>query len=262
MRTPGRMRGVVMALSALTLSACEPAEDVRVMPLPPLEQTSVERRLGLPLMQGSWPFAGWELAEGDTLGMEEELPVFGTIVVMEQKRDSLGGAYQGAGGGSTPLSGEVRRDGVVALVAFPNAQDGRYLVGSVDGDTLWVESTTLIPAGGWRSASRAAFVRGDGAAAPFRRIRGAVSATLAPAAADTLVEMSDTLPLTAEVPAGEAVPSPAPAPPAGPVQPDVPDEPVTNEPDSEPEPPPSTTPTVPRREPPRILGVPVERDSP
>lgn len=257
-------------LLILLAVACEPAENVQVQELPPLERSSIESRLGLPALQGVWPFAGWELAEGDTLGMEVELPLFGAIEVVEQKRDSIGGVYADAGGSRAPMSGEIRRDGVVALVAFPGGGEGRYLVGSVDGDTLWVESSTLGSEGEWRGDARAAFVRGAAAAAPFRRIRGMVAAAPVQVADDTLVAAVDSLSPPASA-AGAAGPGAAPAA-AGAAgettqprtEPEVDPEPEDPQPadeEPEPEPEPRPAPPVERRDPPRVLGEPVQRDN-
>src|SRR5690606_13432895 len=97
---------------------CDPADNVRVQELPPLDESSIEARLGLPVLEGAWRFAGWELAEGDSLGLEAELPALGVLALEAQQRDSLGGYYLAEGGERAPLYGEVRRDSVVALVAF------------------------------------------------------------------------------------------------------------------------------------------------
>ena len=277
-RTPGYI------LLLLAAASCEPAEEVRVQELPPLERSSVESRLGLPALVGAWPFAGWELAEGDTLGMEAELPLFGTIQVVEQKRDSLGGVYMDAAGAAAPLSGEIRRDGVVALVAFAGDENGRYLVGSVEGDTIWVESSTLPAAGEWRDDARAGFVRGATAGAPFRRIRGMMAVAPVQPVGDTLAAVQDSLsaPGAAPGPTGSGVaPSAAPAGAAAGAEAatgaatgaaaGAADQPVAEadpEPEEEaaaaeeePQPQPRPTPAVERRDPPRVLGEPVRRDN-
>ena len=258
---------VVSVLLLLAIPSCEPAEDVRVQELPPLERSSVESRLGLPALEGAWPFAGWELAQGDTLGMEAELPIFGAIQVVEQKRDSLGGVYTDAAGAAAPLSGEVRRDGVIALVAFPGGGAGRYLVGSVAGDTIWVESSTLATAGEWRDDARAAFVRGAAAGSPFRRRRGVMVAAPVQPAGDTLAAISDSLPpMGADSSAASAAVT-APAMTGGAAagagtadQPVTQSGPEPEQEEAEPEPQPRPAPTIERRQAPRVLGDPVERD--
>lgn len=283
----------LLALGAL--AGCDPAEDVRVQELPSLARASVEARLGLPELRGAWRFAGWELPRGDTLGLDAELPAFGIVLLQAQSRDSLAGFYLTQGGRS-PLVGEVRRDSVVSLVTFPAPGDGRYLVGEVAGDTLWLEATSLAEPGSWRGDARAAFVRSRTPVTAFRRVRGAVpppppvdSAALAAADSAALAP-----PAGAAVPPSGGMPTPpaggAPgvtrppatgAPSAGgvtpraqpqtpaepraaepqPVAPPVAQPPVEAEPEpleEEPEPEPEP---VQEREPPRVLGVPVVRDT-
>jgi hypothetical protein len=271
---------------ALLLAACDAADDVRVQELPSLASASAEARLGLPELRGAWRFAGWELPEGDTLGLDAELPGFGILMLQEQKRDSLAGLYV-TQGGRAPLVGEVRRDSVVSLVSFPGGGEGRFLVGKVSGDTLWLEMTNLVDAEGWRGNAQVAFVRSQTPVTPFRRVRGAVpppppvdSAALA--AADSLSlppagavgasgEVTPGLPPVTRPPATTAT-TPTPTQPAAPTtpratgtepsrppvtRPQVEEEPepvVETEPEPEPEP-------VEEEEPPRVLGVPVERDS-
>lgn len=175
-------------LVLLTLLACDPADDVKVQPLPSLESSSPEARAGVPEVRGAWRFAGWELAPDDTTGLEAPLPGFGILWLQTQKRDSLGGSYV-VPGGRTPLIGEVRRDSVVSLVALLGPGNGRFLTGSLQRDTLWVELTSLFEPGTWRPSSRAAFVRSQLAAAPFARLRGALPPPPAPdtlAGADSL----------------------------------------------------------------------------
>lgn len=283
-----RFRILTPILTTLALAACDPAEEVSIQELPSLDRSSVEARLGLPELQGPWRFAGWELAEGDTLGLEAELPALGVLWLQSQKRDSLAGFYLTAGGGRAPLQGEVRRNGVVALVTFPQSGEGRYLVGSVQGDTLWVESTTLVEQGGWREDARMAFVRSQTALTPFRRVRGLIpprptadTAALA-AGMDTAISRGLTAGTTmagqgrpsVPVPGRAASPQPgAPirppqtrpvAPPATPVPTE--DGAVETRGEGEPEDEseelePQLAPVVREREPPRVLGVPVVRDT-
>ena len=267
-----RFRKLPLLLGSLSL-ACDPADNVRIQELPPLTESSIEDRLGLPLMEGPWRFAGWELAEGDSLGLEADLPALGVLALETQQRDSLGGYYLTEGGGSAPLYGEVRRDSVVALVAFLQEGDGRYLVGRVLGDTLWVESTTLVDPESWRPGARPAFVRSRTPITPFVRIRGA----LPPPAVDTagLAATQDSVARpTGAVSAatGAAVPTRGAAdagrqtqpPAARQVEPARPPTPIPDSaPRAEPElparrPQPSA---IERREPPRLLGVPIQRDT-
>lgn len=283
-----RLRTLTLLLPWLLLAACDPADDVRVQELPSLTRSSIEARLGLPELQGPWRFAGWELAEGDTLGLEAELPALGVLWLQAQKRDSLAGFYLTAGGGRAPLQGEVRRNGVVALVTFPQAGDGRYLVGSVQGDTLWVEATTLVEPGAWRGDARAAFVRSQTALTPFRRVRGLVPAptaadsaalaarmdSLAPGAPPgaTAGGMIGQLPVTVPGRAGARQPADPSAAsrnrPSRPVTPPVPTEGAAAEAQAGARPEldprraePELEPAVVEPEPPRVLGVPVVRDT-
>lgn len=275
-----------IALTALVTVACEPAEDVRVQELPELARSSLEARLGLPEVRGAWRFAGWELEEDDTLGLEAELPSFGVVWLQAQQRDSVAGLYVTAGG-RAPLVGEVRRDSVVALVTFPDQGDGRYLVGEVAGDTIWLESTSLAEPGTWRGDARAAFVRNQAAVAPFRRVRGFVTAP--PSDTTTLTAGFDSItprpgmPTAGVPPAGVTTPStgqrpPVTRPPVGdptrvappvttpatvaePTQP-AETQPPVEEPEAEAEPEPQVQPErVEEREPPRVIGVPVVRDT-
>lgn len=277
-------------LAILLPWACGPAEDVTVQELPPLERSSIESRLGLPELRGPWRFAGWELQEGDSLGMEAELPAFGVLFLQTQKRDSLAGTYLTAGGGRAPLQGEVRRDSVVALVALTGPEEGRFLVGQVAGDTLWVEATTLAEPGSWRGDARAAFVRSQTAVTPFRRVRGALAAappvdSAGLAIADSLAQAAGGVATGAGAVAG-GVPAAgagatqpgatpavtprtqAPAAAAGQAAPAV-TRPALQEEEEEEAPvrmperaedPPAPRPEV-QREPPRVLGVPVVRDT-
>ena len=85
--------------------------------------------------------------------MAGELPA----LLIDPKGDL--GSLALTGEGRTPLAGEVRRDSTVSLVAFPSPQDGRFIVGRVANDTIWVEMTTLSETASWRGDARAAFVR-------------------------------------------------------------------------------------------------------
>lgn len=189
MKSPSR---ALLAAALALVSACEPADDVKVQPLPSLERASPEARAGLPEVAGAWRFAGWELAEGDSAGLERDLPGFGVLWLRSQQRDSVGGAYV-MQGGRVPLFGEVRRDSVVSLVSLMGPGDGRFLAGRVSRDTLWMELTSLLEPGSWPTGARAAFVR-TAVSAPFVRIHGAppALAQVDSLAADSLAALART----------------------------------------------------------------------
>ena len=138
------------------LGACEPTGEVRVQDLPPLSLPSPEQRAGLPEVAGTWRFVGFALpGVQDTLRPEPVPP--GALAITTQRMDSLAGFYD-AGGGRVPLVGEVRRDGVVSLVAFAS-EGGRFAAGRVVRDTLWIEATSFGVAESWPTGTRAAFSR-------------------------------------------------------------------------------------------------------
>ena len=146
-----------MALTACLLGACDPAEDVRVQPLPPLALPTPERRAGLPEVTGPWRFVGFALPPTqDTVAPPSPTPP-GQILITAQRLDSLSGFYVSAGG-RFPVVGEVRRDGVVSLAAF-SAEGGRFAAGRILGDTLWIEHTSFGAAEAWPQGTRAAFSR-------------------------------------------------------------------------------------------------------
>jgi hypothetical protein len=280
-------------LAALLLTAaCGPADDVRVQPLPSLTVLSAEARAGVPTVSGVWRFAGWEVAEGDSAGLQAPLPGFGAIALSSQKRDSLGGSYVVAGG-RAPLAGEIRRDSVISLVTFLAPGDGRFLAGTLARDTFWMEMSSLAEPGRWPDGARAAFVRTPVAGSPFIRMHGALpppppvdSAALdsinAAAAAAAAAPPVTTPPATTSPVPQPAVPAPQPTAPAA-------RPPVTRPPAATPRPTPDTSRTTPRvtpqpvtprpqpatppreepepapadtqREPPHLLGVPVQRDT-
>jgi hypothetical protein len=125
-------------------------------------------------VQGTWRFAGWEVAAGDSAALGTPLPGFGALFLTGQKRDSVGGSYV-VNGRRAPLAGEVRRDSTLALVTFLAPGDGRYLVGTLQKDTVWLEMASLLDPGSWPNGAKAAFVR-SAVAEPFKRMRGALSA--------------------------------------------------------------------------------------
>lgn len=261
----GRVIG--SALAAVLIAGCDAAEDVRVQPLPSLEASSPESRLGLPEIMGHWRFAGWELAPGDTGRAPGDLPAFGSILLETQRLDSIAGFYA-AGEARMPLVGEVRRDSILAL-----AGAGRYLTARISTDTLWLVLTSLLDRAAWPDDARAAFVRTQ-VASRFVRVRGAMPAL---AAADTT--LADTVSGRADAPAmrGVAPPTSQRGTPGrtGPerVAPQRPEPQVEREPaepvvepaepvESTPEPRQVEPEVSPARRPrPRLLGVPVDSSS-
>jgi hypothetical protein len=289
-------RRACLPAALLLIAACGPADDVRVQPLPSLAVLSAEARAGVPTVSGVWRFAGWEVAEGDSASLQAPLPGFGAISLNSQKRDSLGGSYL-LEGGRAPLAGEVRRDSVLSLVTFLAPGDGRFLAGTLARDTFWMEMSSLAEPGRWPRGARAAFVRTPVAGSPFLRMRGALppappldsaaldsinaaaAAAAAAAAPVTTAPPATTSPVPqptapAAQPAAPAVQPPAARPPAAAPR-AVPDtsrgapratpkpQPATPRPQpaapprNEPEPIPADT----QREPPHLLGVPVQRDT-
>jgi hypothetical protein len=158
------------ALLLLVLAACEEAEGVDVQPLPALKRPSPEARAGLPEVAGTWRFAGWELPVRDTVtGGEGMLPP-GALAVRTQRLDSVAGAYV-RDGQQFPFVGEVRRDGILSVVAFGPDGAGSFIAGRVKRDTLWIELTSLSAAQTWSTGARAALVR-TAVRQPFVRYQG------------------------------------------------------------------------------------------
>jgi hypothetical protein len=142
----------------LALTACDPAEDVRVQPLPPLTLPSPERRVGLPEVTGPWRFVRFALPPAqDTLAEPQSPTPPGQFLITAQRLDSLAGFYV-SDTGRFPVVGEVRRDGVVSLATF-SAEGGRFAAGRIIGDTLWIELTSFGIAEAWPRGTRAAFSR-------------------------------------------------------------------------------------------------------
>jgi hypothetical protein len=289
-------RRACLLVALLLTAACGPADDVRVQPLPSLTVLSAEARAGVPTVSGVWRFAGWEVAEGDSAGLQAPLPGFGAIALSSQKRDSLGGSYVLAGG-RAPLAGEIRRDSVISLVTFLAPGDGRFLAGTLARDTFWMEMSSLAEPGRWPDGARAAFVRTPVAGSPFIRMHGALpppppvdSAALDSINAAAAAAAAAAAPVTTAPP---VTTSPVPQPTAPAPQPTAPAArpPVTRPPAATPRPTPDTARTTPRvtpqpqpvtpvpqpaappreepepvpadtqREPPHLLGVPVQRDT-
>jgi hypothetical protein len=278
-----------LGIVALLAAGCDAAEGVRVQELPSLERSSPEERAGLPLVAGEWRFAGWELQPADSAYLDGTLPSFGSIRLEVQRLDSIAGHYAVAGA-SFPLVGEVRRDGVVSLVAQAG-EGGRYLAGRIGRDTLWVSTTTLLEPGSWPAGARAAFVR-EQVTATFARLEGQPTVlpgdTLPPQLAGPVESPEGEMPPTGEAttpaaPAQTGMPAQRPAttqPAATPAAPRAqPQQPRAAPPAATPPaaaPPAATPPAAtpadpprepaepaeePRRAPPRLLGEPVQRDS-
>ena len=286
-------RSSVPLVGLLLVSACEPADDVRVLPLPSLERLTPEARLGIPEIVGAWQFAGWEIVRGDTTSLERTFPSFGALNIQGQRLDSVAGTFA-LGGQPTPVVGEVRRDGWIALATMNGDVPTGYVTGQLDRDTLWLELTSVMPTDEWPRDSRAAFVQGAGGT-PIVWLRGTIPGQPTLPAADSLGAALDSLgqpvaipsaPATGapspQVPSGAgaaatgqqpaapppaAAPRPAPAPttpPAGQTSPPAaaPVVPPPAPPPPPPPPPPDPEPAPESPQGPPLLGVPIERPSP
>jgi len=222
----------------VALAACGPAEGVEVEPLPPMERPSAEQRAGLPHVAGTWRFAGWEVVNGEAAAALGEPGSPGDIHLTSQRIDSIAG-FLVRGEQRIPLVGELRRDGIAALVARDGEAAYGYLAGRLDGDTLIVGIASL---GGNEIASYGRgliFVRGQ---VGQRIVRGADGRLLR----DTAVAVPDTLP-----PAGPPTPARPPAmePDAGDPAPAQPARPRPMEPADTPQPAPQPQPDPPQPEP-------------
>jgi hypothetical protein len=161
----------VLACAALAAGACDEASG-KVQPLPPLKRPSPEQRAGLPEVRGIWRFAGFEIRPQDTLLVREQAYPMAPpdeIRIITQRLDSIAGQLV-RGGVGFPLTGEVRRDGAMALVTFTDGI-GQFAAGRIVRDTFWIELATIPSAQGWAPGARAAMVRGV-PRAPFRRLLG------------------------------------------------------------------------------------------
>lgn len=205
-RAGGRLRWLRVG-ALLLLAACEAAEGVDVQPLPPLDPPSVERRAGLPEMQGVWRFAGWEVPLRDTVAGRAGLPAPGEIRVTTQRLDSLAGSYVREGA-AFPFVGEARRDSLFSVVVFGPDGVGSFVAGRVRSDTLWVELTSLPSAQPWPTGTRAAFVRSR-VGEPFVRFPG-----LAPPPPPPDTTRADTLPADTAAAAPRQPAAPGTTPPA------------------------------------------------
>jgi hypothetical protein len=145
-----------------------------VEPLPPMQRPTPERRAGLPEVGGRWLFAGWEVEPRDSAAMansDYQLIPPGEFRFLTQRLDSVAGQYGVPGRYVIPFTGEVRRDGVFALVAFAGEGGQQFISGRVVNDTLWMELTNLASVERWPPRTRAAFVRRP-RGAPFTRLLG------------------------------------------------------------------------------------------
>jgi hypothetical protein len=270
------MRGIICLGLAASLLGCEAAEDVRVLPLPPLVLPSPEARLGLPEIAGTWRFAGWEVVRGDTTALERTFPSFGELRIEVQRLDSIAGTFTIVVG-TVPVVGEIRRDGGIALVALAEGAPTSFLAGRYERDTLWLEVSSVMPPDEWPRDSRAAFVQ-DPSREPLAWLRGYRAPEVPPPLpSDTLGVDFDAVPpepgpdtpppAPTPLPADPGVPgvtppaAPAPAlPPAPPPAPPPPaPPPPAPEPAVPPPPPPPPPPPEPEPEPdfPPLLGEPV-----
>src|SRR5688572_19300035 len=163
----------VACCTALAALGCEEAQSVEVQPLPPLQRPSPERRAGLPEVRGTWRFAGFEYSVNDTAAIRDQIYLLvppGELRIAAQRMDSLAGQYV-RDSVAFPFFGEVRRDSVLALVAFGPDGSSQFATGRVMRDTLWLELTSFPSAQRWPPETRAALVRGA-VTRPFRRLRG------------------------------------------------------------------------------------------
>jgi len=167
-KRPGVRATCVAAM--LLLAGCEPAENVRVQDLPPVDLPSRERRIGLPEMAGVWRFAGWVLPARDTASTGEGRVAPGEIHVATQRLDSVAGNYVREGA-VFPFVGEVRRDSIFSVVVFDPTGAGSVVAGRVRRDTLWIELASLPSAAGWSAGTRVAMVRRP-TQPPFTRFEG------------------------------------------------------------------------------------------
>ncbi|MBB4638041.1 hypothetical protein [Longimicrobium terrae] len=211
----GRLGRVLVACAALAAAACGDAENVKVQPLPPLQRPTAEARAGLPEVRGLWRFAGFEIPARDTMLVREKvymLTPLGDFQIATQRMDSIAGRYV-RGPVTFPFTGEVRRDSVLAIVAFSGGV-GQFLSGRVLRDTLWVEMTSFSSAvETWPRGTRAALVRKVGGA-PFRRLLGGapINVPVDSAALDSV--RMDSLRRAGVLPPDSAQPVPGAMPPA------------------------------------------------
>src|SRR3954464_3807273 len=159
----------------LGAAACGQARASDVEPLPPLRRPGLEERAGLPVIAGRWLFTGFEYPVQDTQRVREQvyrLVPPGEFRVATQRLDSVAGQYV-RDSVAFPFTGEVRRDGIFAFVAFEPGGVGSFVSGHVVKDTLWIELTGFPSSASWPPGTRAALVHNP-RGAPFVRLRGYV----------------------------------------------------------------------------------------
>ena len=217
-----RSRAWVAGLALLGAAACNEAK-ADVEPLPPLRRPTIEERAGLPTIAGRWLFTGFEYSVVDTARVRDQMYRLvppGEFQIATQRLDSIAGRYVREGV-AFPLSGEVRRDGIFAFVAFEPGGAGQFVSGRVAKDTLWIELTGFPSAASWPPGTRVALVRNP-KGPPFVRLRGYVPPP--PPPVDS-TKQGETSPAAAPAPAPppvetrprETAPPPPPPPPAPPV---------------------------------------------
>jgi hypothetical protein len=139
----------------------------------------------------------------------------GEFRFLTQRLDSVAGQYGVPGRYVIPFTGEVRRDGVFALVAFAGDGVQQYVAGRVVRDTLWMELTNLASVERWPPRTRAAFVRRP-RGAPFTRLLGGAAIIVPPDSATLDSIRRDSIRMDsirrASVPPGAPVPGAVPQP--------------------------------------------------
>jgi hypothetical protein len=216
---------------ATVQSSCRRSDDVPVQPLPPLTRPTAEARVGVPELAGTWRFAGWEVVSPRVMAEVGEPRRPGDLVVQTQRIDSLAG-YLVRDEAPVRLVGEVRRDGVVALVTVSNEQQPRFAAGRVVADTLWIELSTLTAGELSPPTMRWAFVRGPVGQAWLRLPGGTLLR-------DTVIApppLAETPPAPPAARPAEPAPPPAPRPAEAPPVREPPPTPERQPPPAEPAP--------------------------
>lgn len=158
--TGGKRRiGPVARLSRLVplllLGACDGPRPLQLQPIA-AGGLALEEAVRLPRVTGVWRFEGWRGV--DTAQVPDG--AWGAFQLVTQRLDSVAGWYVAGDSVRWPLTGEVRRDRTVALVAWPSGQPPIVFAGTVAGDTLWLRLATWPSASAWPPGSAVAFVRG------------------------------------------------------------------------------------------------------
>jgi len=148
----------------IAVSGCEGPPPLRLQPVTAGGE-ALEEELHLPRATGTWRFVGWRL----TGTAQAPNVLWGSLQLDTQRFDSIGGLYVDADSARWRVSGEVRRDATVAMVAW--RPDGAVVVlaGDIRRDTLWIRLTTWPTATPWPAGTAAAFVRAGPSGPPFRR---------------------------------------------------------------------------------------------